>query len=389
MKPLTIAAKTLKEAFRQPKNLAITLGLPLAFMVIFGLAFGGSEETTYELAILDHDQSDLSRAYVDGIRAMTYGSGTPLFAIATPSGTDAREALEKGDLDAYLVIPQGFEDDALPQGTPPEPGPSLARPQAGPPTAKGALVEVHGDPSRVGFQAASQALAAYSAAFAEEVSGQRAAVGARTKTVTAAELTPFDFIAPGLMVFAILNIIPQAASALARENETKTLDRVRMSPTGSASLLAGIALAQVALAAVSLALMLLTARLMGFNNQGSYIAAYAIAIGAALAATGIGLIVAALARNQQEAANFGALVSVPASFLSGAFFVIPGVKLAGEIELYDILPTTHAVTALRQIMTYGRDIESVANTLAALALLGTLYFIAGAMIYRKTRLQAD
>lgn len=391
MKALTIAAKTLKEAYREPKNLAITLGLPLVFMVIFGLAFGGADEHTYELAVVDEDDSDLSRSYVDGLRAMAYASGTPMFDISLVDEAAGREGVEESNYDAAILIPHTFMENALPSGTPPSSGaapPLTAQPGEFTP-AEGALVATIGDPSRVNFQVASQAVATYTAAFSESVSRQRPAVSTSTEPVTAAELTQFDFIAPGLMVFAILNIIPQAASALARESEQKTLDRVRMSPTSAGSLLSGVALAQLVLAFVSLALMLGMARLMGFHNQGSYVAAYVIAIGAAVASTGIGLLIAAFARTQQEGANLGIAVAVPASFLSGAFFPVPGVRLFGDVQLYDLLPTTHAIAALREVMTLGRPIETVTGALSALAILGLLYFAAGVVLYRRTRLSAE
>ena len=389
-KALTIAAKTLKETFRQPKNLAITLGLPLAFMAIFGLAFGGADEDTREIAVVDEDQSDLSQRYLEGLREIAYGSGAPMFDLVVLDAAAARGGVANADHDAALVIPAGFMEDALPSGAPPgTPVEALTQPQEGPTPPAGATVTIVGDPSRVGFQVAKQAIEAYTAAFAEGITGQRPAVSAEAEALTASELTQFDFIAPGLMIFAILNIIPQAAGALARESEQRTLDRVRMSPTGAASLLAGVALAQVALAFVSLALMLVMARVMGFHNQGSYLVAYLVAIAAAVACTGIGLGIAAFARTQQEAANLGIAVSVPASFLSGAFFPVPGVRLFGDVELYDALPTTHAIAALREIMTLGRPVADVTGALGALALLGLAYFAAGMVLYRRTRLTAD
>lgn len=393
-KALTIAVKTLKEAVRQPKNLSITLGLPIAFMLIFGLAFGGSDTDTYDLAILDLDEGTLGAEYAAGIGGMTYDDDQRIFSVTNYTDeTRARDGLADGSFDALLIIPANFTADATPQA--PDgagdgsPVPPLQQPQTGPPAAKGALVTVLGDPSRAGFQASSQILAGYTASFSREVSQSAPAVATQVEAVTAGELTGFDFIAPGLMIFAILNMVPQAAAVLARETENKTLDRVRMSPTGALSLLSGVALAQLVMASVSLALMLLTARIMGFHNQGSYLYAYAIALVAALAVTGIGMVIAAFARTQQEAANFGILVSVPASFLSGAFFAIPGVTLFGSFELYDLLPTTHAVEALRQIMTYGLGLEFVTTALYALAGLAALYFLVGVVLYRRARLRPE
>lgn len=386
---LTIAAKTFKEAFRQPKNLAITLGLPMAFMLIFGLAFGDSPETTFDVAVIDLEGSELSRGYVEGLMAMEYASGKALLHVTNLSDeAAAREGLARADYEALVVIPANFSEDALPQdsgGGSATPVP-LQQPQA-PPQARGARVDLYGNPSRVPFQQAAQAIQAYTAAFSARLEQSPPAVAASVSPTTARELTTFDYMAPGLMVFAILNIIPQAASALARESEAKTLDRVRMSPTRAPTLLAGVAIAQIAIASVSLALMFAIAKLMGFHNQGSYVVAYLVAMGAALAATGIGLVVAALARTQQEAGNFGALVSVPMSFLSGAFFPVPGVPI-GAYDLYDAFPTTHAVEALRQVMTFGLDVTFVTGALWALVVLALVYVAAGSLLYARTRLRA-
>jgi ABC-2 type transport system permease protein len=388
-----IATKTLKEAMRQPKNLAITLGLPVAFMLIFGLAFGGTEATTYDLAVVNEDAGDLGDAYVIGISGIRYEDDLSIFIVTNYTDAQAaRAGLREGDYDALLLIPSNFSQNAVPQGAPPpgSPVPPLTQPQdARPPAAVGAIVEIVGDPTRAGYQASSQILSGYTAAFAEKVSDARPAVATRGESVAASELSGFDYIAPGLMVFAILNMVPQAASVLAREKENKTLDRVRMSPTGAVSLLGGVALAQLVLASVSLALMLVTAQLMGFQNQGSYLSAYVIALAAAVSVTGVGMVIASFARTQQEAVNFGILVSVPASFLSGAFFAIPGVRLFGGVDLYDLLPTTHAVKALRQIMTFGLDVSVVMTSIAALFGLALAYFLIGVLLYRRTRLAPE
>jgi ABC-2 type transport system permease protein len=254
-------------------------------------------------------------------------------------------------------------------------------------------VTVKGDPGSVGFTAAKQIVDAYTQAFAARASGQPPLVRLEAQAITADSLTQFDFIAPGLMVYAIIAMAPQAAAALARETELKTIDRIRASPLRAVDLLGGVALAQLALACVSLTLMLVAAHLMGFHNQGSYASAFVITLGAAVAVVGIGLVIAAFAKTQQEAANIGVLVSVPGSFLSGAFFPIPGVNLftVGEttVGLYDVLPTTHAVRAMRDVMTFGKGLDAVAGGLAAMALLALLFFATGIVLYRRNRLAPE
>ena len=92
-------------------------------------------------------------------------------------------------------------------------------------------------------------------------------------------------------------------------------------------------------------------------------------------------------------AALGVLISVPMSFLSGAFFLIPGVNFftwnGHDIGLYDVLPSKHAVDAMRQVMTFGASADAVAFSIVAMLLLALLYFAVGVMLFRKLRLAPE
>lgn len=394
MRPLLIARKHLVESLRQPRVLVLGLGLPVAFMLIFGLAFGqGDANETFDLAYVDQDGGELAQAYLSGIENLTYDDGIDLVRLVrVGSEAEAVEGLQARRQDALLLIPQGFTEGltATTQTAPGGPA-GLGQPQTTTTPPAGTHVTVRGDPSFPQFAALSGILESYTAEFERGATGQDPVLQVRSDMVTSRELTGFDFIAPGLMVFAILNLAPQSAAMLARESELGTLDRIRQSPTRAFHLLTGVAGAQLVLAMLSLALMLVTARLMGFQNQGSYLAAYVIALAAAFSVIGLGMIIAAFARTQQEAANLGVLVAIPGSFLSGSFFTIPGVELftIGErtIRLYDVLPTTHAVDALRLVLTFGNRLEEVAFSLGALVVLSGAFFALGVALYSRTRLR--
>lgn len=385
---LLVAEKSLKEAVRQPKSLAITIGLPLVFMVIFGLAFGGeSTSSTYEVSVVDQDGGTLAEAYAEGLRDLEYDDGRPIFRIVerrTPE--DARTSLETRDTDALIVIPAGFTEGLTPTQTPA--ASPLQPAQSAPP--KGTRVEVTGDPSSPGYQTASQIIAAYTKEFGERVTKQEPPIEIQQTAITSRELEAFDFIAPGLMIFAILNLLPQGAMMLAREMEMGTIDRLRQSPAGALSILGGVALAQLAIAAVSLGLMLIGASLMGFHNQGSYVDAYVIAMLAVTSVIGASMLLASFIKTIQEASAFGALISVPASFLSGAFFALPTIDLfvfgGREIHLYHALPSTWAVEAMRQTLTFGASLGEVAFPLTAMAVLSGCFLAAGVLLYKRRRL---
>ncbi|MGB0651810.1 MAG: ABC transporter permease [Thermoplasmatota archaeon] len=391
---LAVAVKVLKEAWRQPKNLAITLLLPVVFMVIFGLAFGEEGQVTYDVAVVDDDGTDLSAAFVAGLEDLRYDDGQALLAVSAASDAGVgRERVQDREADLVIVIPAGFAEGLTP-GSQEDPGTLPPFTTTGGRTdPSGTTLRIIGDPSRSASAVLVPIVEGYAQAFAQQVTGDEPALVVEQEQVTAPDLVAFDFIAPGLMVFGILNLVPQVAASLGREVESGTLDRFRLGLLRPWSLLSGVSLGHLVLASVSLALMLATAAGMGFQNQGSYLAAYVVVLVAAVAVIGVGLVIAALTGTQQEASSFGVLVSVPASFLSGAFFALPEVplgSLAGRsIGLYDILPTTHAVDALRQVMTFGEGLGAAAFSLAAMAVLTVIWFAAGVGLFALRRLRVS
>lgn len=443
MKVLQVAQKTWREMVRDRKGLALILGLPVAFMVIFGFAFGeDNDDVRYTIAVLDEDApaawdefalevrddrgarpfpedalagiraagagafgapADFGEAFVAVVDGMKYADGSEMFDVMrVASREEGARLVEERDAALLLVIPPDFSRTAaagfvLDQaGARPAPtngsatfGAVLVAP-ASVPTAD--LVFV-GDPTYTAFNVASGILGGVARSYLDEVAASDGArIGTRTESALSQDLAPFDFIAPGLMVFAVLNMAPQVAAVLAREKERRTLERLRLTRMRSLDLLAGVSLAQLAVGMVSLALMIGAALVFDFHAQGSLLLGYAIALVSTFAVLGVGMVIAAFADKQDDAANLGVLFAVPGSFLSGAFFPIPEVRLfaLGDrvIQVYDVLPSTHAVRALREVLTLGHSASEVAFEIAALVVLALAYFAVGAWLYARRRLRA-
>lgn len=409
-KAFVIAKKTLKEVFRVRRTLTLGLVLPVVFMLIFGLAFGSESDTTMqELVVLDRDTGTSLEAgghhgarFVGILENLTYEKSDVRLLRVTraASEADGLERVRSRDAAAFMVIPANFSDAiaaAQTRGPPPSSGGSGLPPLPGQPSAPPAAsarpqatVVMHADPSYSASSFANAVVESALKAYVQKATGATEPVRIDGDPVVSSELTTFDYIAPGLMIFSIINLAPQAAAALARETENRTLDRLRLTRMSAFDLLLGAGLAMLVVSAISVGLMFATARLMGFHDQGGLLPGVAVALVAATSVIGVGMIIAAFAKTQQDAANLGILVSVPASFLSGAFFPIPSVDVLrlGDrvIEIYDVLPTTHAIKALRRVLTYGESLSSVTFELAALTLLSVAFLAVGAVLYTRRRL---
>ena len=70
------------------------------------------------------------------------------------------------------------------------------------------------------------------------------------------------------------------------------------------------------------------------------------------------MIIASFVWNDHQAATLGTIITVPTSFLVGAFplpQVVLGEVMDQQFQVYDILPWHHVLNALRSILTFGED----------------------------------
>jgi ABC-2 type transport system permease protein len=366
MKAIAVASKVVKEYIRNRRTLLLALLIPIAFMLIFGFAFGGDNEApTYHVSAFSQDGS--ARPYFDALAAVEHPNGANLFSVnLAPSLGGCLESVEARDALLCIEAPNNFQ------------------------SASRAVVKLHSDPTNAAGQAATDAASRVLAQF-----NPNSRVSAQQVPITAPDLTTFDFVAPGLMVFAVMNFAPQIASLLAREVSQGTLVRLRLSRLGATEYLAGVSLGQLAVSLVALLLMFGTAAAMGFHfdSLGRAALALGVAVVATLAVLGAGLIIAAFSRNPEHAAGLGVLVAVPGSFLSGAFFPMPTVnlfKIGGHmVQVYDILPTTHAIRALRSLLTFRQDVDAIAFDVVALLILSALFFGVGAWLYSRMQFRVE
>jgi ABC-2 type transport system permease protein len=200
--------------------------------------------------------------------------------------------------------------------------------------------------------------------------------------------TAFDYQAPGIIVFGLLMGSIGVAGALARETESQTLSRLKVSLMRPFDLLFGTLLPWSLLAVVQLLILFGVALAMGFHWVGgasSLLIAVLIGLIAGIACISLGLLVAAFSKSESHATNLGMLVSVPISFLVGAFFPLP----AGAGAVTFFLPWRQGVTALVSVLTSGASLQDVMPNITAMIIETAIIFALGVIVFAKIRLKAE
>jgi len=209
-------------------------------------------------------------------------------------------------------------------------------------------------------------------------------------------LTLFDYQAPGLIVFALLMQVSSVAQDLARESDSGTLDRLKLSNMRSFDLLFGTMLTWIVIAVAQILLLLGVAVALGFEWSGgtnSIGLALLVGIIGGIASISLGLLLAAFTTNERQAAQLGVLIAVPVSFLTGAFFPLPneilGTAFGTTFQVYDLLPWTQVADALRQVLLYGSNFSAVAVYVGFAIVLTAILFFVGVISYSRVRLRSE
>jgi ABC-2 type transport system permease protein len=392
MKLLSVFRKSLLEARRDRLALALSLAFAPLFVLLYALLFP-SGSTTYGVLVINQDlpaagpEGSLNggEELVAALEALRYANGSPLLEVQqAPSREWAEARLRDRDAEVLLIIPPGFSEGLLAarQGE-----------GAGPGTGVAAVTFV-GDLTNPYYALAAILAGSTLDEYVLERSGQVRPVSISEEALGAsAARSEFELYVPGLLVFAVMMLVFQAAMMVTREVEGGGLRRLKITRMSAFDFLGGTSLVLVLIGAISVLLTVLAAWALGFHSQGPLWVAVLVGAITSLSIIGAGLLVSCFARTTTQAfliANFPLGLFM---FFSGAIYPIPRITLfqlgSRPVGLYDILPPTHAVAALNKILTLGAGLDQVAFELAALVFLSVLYFGAGVWLFQRTHLQAE
>ncbi|HYA32451.1 MAG TPA: ABC transporter permease [Candidatus Bathyarchaeia archaeon] len=455
VKFVSLAVKGIKQALRDRRSLFFLLLFPVVFMVIFAFAFGspsslGTGTTPHKIAVINLDRGatasinntaqhiNAGANFTELLGNVTYaGTDTQMFTLTNVSADQAQTMLKSRGLDAAVTIPENFSQAII----------SLANASARTEATSdiglrvintssaqaGALasqlpanatlprqsnataqVIVEGDTGSAAFGAAqglifnvlqqyqsqiqATAIRQVDATLGQNGSQVNATyVSAVVQPLTGARsFTYFDYQAPGLIVFALLLQVSSVAQDLAREADRGTLARLKMSNMRSFDLLFGTLLTWIVIAVVQILLLFGVALAVGFKwAGGSNSIALAVFIGiiGGIASISLGLLLAAFATNERQAAQLGVLIAIPVSFLTGAFFPLPneplGTAFGTSFQVYDLLPWTQVADAIRQVLVFGSSLSDVAIYVVFAIVLTAILFVIGVISYARVRLRSE
>lgn len=390
MRLTSLVRKTTLENLRDWKILILTLSFAPFFTVLMHFYFESAAESPYRLAVVNEDEGVIAadgtsfsagRELIAAFAAASQTEGTEVLRVLEDDDIEtALDRLESGSVELVVVVPERFSTtiDAYREGSEP-------------PVA---TVTTYGDPTNPRYLMAAAWSDAITYTYVAEVADVGGPVEVDMQTIGAEEsLSEFDLYVPGLLALAVIMLMFTAAASIIKEKDKGTLVRLRISNMTTFEWLFAVTLVQIVLGVVAVALTLVTAMAFGYETTGSAIAMILVSALSSLAVIAISVVVAAWLNTIFDLMTIGCFPFFILMFFSGAMFPLPDVpvfEVAGRsVNVNDILPTTHSISAFDEILNHGAGLRGVAFELAAISLLSVLFFALGTLLFTKRHMSAD
>jgi ABC-2 type transport system permease protein len=359
--------KEFRQIFRNKTILAISFVAPIMQFIVLPLA-ANYEITNINLAVVDHDRSDLSRQMIDRIT----GSGYFRLVDYTASYSQAYALVESDKADLILQIPNGFEE-------------KLQREKVQ--KVFIAVNAINGMKASMGGAYLNSIIASFNRSIVLEAMPTAAPSGIMV-TSTAWFNPDMNYklgLIPGILAF-LVTLIGGLLSALniVREMESGTIEQINVTPIRKRDFILGKMIPFWILANVVFTIgLVLSYLLYGIVPQGSILLLYVFVAVYLVAILGFGLLVSTYCATQQQA-MFIIFFFVMVFILMGGLFT-PIDSMPGWAQVVtQFNPLAHLIEVMRMVMLKGSSLMDILPHFLAIAAMAVVLNVWAVLNYRKT-----
>lgn len=364
-----MVAKEFVQMRRDRLTFAMMIGIPLMQTILFGYAIN-SDPRHLPTAVLSADNSAYSRSLVAAMKHSSYFDIDRMLS----SRAEAQRALELGQVQFVLTIPQNFGRDIL-RGEHPV-----------------ILLEADAtDPSATAGAVAAFKVVARSS-LRRDLRGQFDALLPGPEPVTVrvhAQYNPEAVtqynIVPGLMgVILTLTLVMITSLAITRERERGTMENLLTTPVRPLEVMLGKIVPYILVGYIQMFLILAAARfLFDVPFHGSVLAVLILSLVFIAANLTVGVTVSTIARNQLQAVQLSIFFFLPSLLLSGFMFPFRGMPDWAQ-AIGTALPLTHYLRMVRGVLLKGIDPVQALHHVWPVAVFWLVVIVIGLKRFRRT-----
>jgi ABC-2 type transport system permease protein len=382
MHSLRLGIKDLLVFARDRMMLISFVVMPIFMMLMVGFIFP-SQNVLKDISfgVVNLDEGSMGDQIVLALQQMNRGQNERMFAITylRSKGT-AVDQIKYQTISGALIIPSDFSAEI---STGEQASVILITDQSNPQVSAGITGTISGLMSAMANQLASQNVATL---LPNIPNPQQLIVPftVQTEGIVAGKPNYFEFMAPGIMAMTIMfAAMTGLAGSISRERELGTLDGIISAPISRLSIILGKSFAQVVRGLLqALLTLILTVVLFGVVVHGSYGLLALLLLLTVFSFIGIGVMISALASQQETAMTIMMTLTFPMLFLSGALFPVQQMPVVMQ-WISKGLPLTYAVEALRKCVVLGTGISGMMTDIWVMLGFGVIFTVIAIPVFNR------
>jgi len=405
MRVIDLMLKDLRQIVRDWRAAVFLLGMPIIFTLMFGFAFGGrggtgQSDPRLPVGLLDQDQGQLS----DQLATLLANSEVLRIDEEGTGEAELEEKVAEGDLAAAIVVPVGYSDGLLAGQTPQ----LLLITDPGSSAGIALQSELQSAASRLfsAVQAAGLSSQIYDkqVGFVDENARQVYFAKQLTQGVAAWDEPPISITSqfssaqestnednsenafaqssPGMIAqFSVAGLMG-AMTILVLERKSGAMKRLLTTNISRSQILLGHYLAMGIMIFAQLIILIIFGQLfLGLDYLGQPLATLLVAVAASLFVAALGLLLGALAKNEEQVIIYSLIPMFILAGLGGAWVPLE-VMPAGFQGFARLTPLAWVMTGFQDILIRGQGLEAVWLPALVLVGYGVVFFILGVWRFR-------
>lgn len=351
-----------KRFFRDKTAIFFSIGFPLIFLFVFGGLNGGGSDVSFNVALINNSDSAFSKEFAQGLK----DGGTIEVSDEVTTLDDAKEKMSRSELDALIVLPEGFGET-----------------QAGQTFPSGEANVVYTQNNAQSGIALSSILQTQFQKINQELVPTETPFSVSSEQLNENSLSAFDYTFAGLVGFAIIGMgIFGPINVFPELKKMGILRRLSTTPLRVWQYFVATMIGQAVIGILAIAIMFAVATVV-FNLQvvGNLLELAVFIVFSIAMILGIGLALGGWAKNERQVAPLANIIVFPMMFLSGTFF--PRFLMPEWLQgVSTFLPLTPVIDGIRLIVTEGAHFIDILPQIGLIGAWMVVIYIVAFKVFR-------
>lgn len=348
--------------FRDRLALFFSVGFPLIFLFVFGSLNSGGGDVSFRIALINQSDSSFAKQFVD------QATKSGIFKIDDSAKTldQAKELMNKSQLDATILLPETFGDVA-----------------AGEQIPSGQAQVIYTQNNAQSGVALASVLTTQFKTINDKLVPSETPFTVQSEQLSENSLSAFDYTFAGLLGFAIIGMgIFGPINVFPELKKMGILRRLSTTPLRVWQYFLSTMIGQAIIGLVALSIMFIVAILVfHLKIVGNWFELALFLIFGITMILGIGLALGGWAKNERQAAPLSNIIVFPMMFLSGTFF--PRYLMPEWLQnISALLPLTPVIDGIRLIATEGKHLWEITPQLGLMAIWMVVIYVIAFRVFR-------